>query len=79
MLWVVNVPVACPSCVEIKPVVSVGDEASCAVFLVKDVPRVFMFLVFEEFYCDSSLVIVGVISSYRLVSAVFVFEFVKGD
>ena len=74
MLWVVDVPVACPSRVEIKPVVSVGSEASCGV-LVKDVPSVFMFLVFEEFYCDSLLVVVGVVSGYRLVSAVFVFEF----
>ena len=79
MVWVVNVPVAYPSCVEIKPVVFVGDKASCAVFLVKDVPSIFVFLVFEEFYCDSSLVVVGVISSYQFVPAVFVFKFVKGD
>ena len=28
VLWVVDVPVACSSCVKIKPVVLVGSEAS---------------------------------------------------
>ena len=28
VLWVVDVPVTCSSCVEVKPVVSVGSEAS---------------------------------------------------
>ena len=37
-----------------------------------------MFLVFEEFYCDSLLVIVGVVSSYWLKPVVFVFKYVKG-
>ena len=78
MLWVVDVPVACSSCIEVKSVVSVGDKASCA-FLVKDVPSVFGFLIFEEFYCNSFLVVIGVISSYWLVSVIFIFECMKGD
>ena len=47
--------------------------------MVKNIPSVFVFLVFEEFYCDSSLVVVGVVSSKWLMSAVFIFEFVKED
>ena len=47
--------------------------------MVKDVLSVFVFLVFEEFYCDSLLVVIGVVSSYWLESIVFVFECVKGD
>ena len=78
MLWVVDVPVTCSPCVEVKPVVSVGGEVSRGV-LVKDVPSVFVFLVFEEFYCDSLLVIVGVVSSYWLDPIIFIFEYVKGD
>ena len=47
--------------------------------MVKDVPSVFVFLVFEEFYCDSLLVVVGVVSGYWLEPIVFVFKCVKGD
>ena len=78
MLWVVDIPVACSSCIEVKSVVSVGSEASRGV-LVKDVPSVFVFLVFEEFYCDSLLVVIGVVSGYWLEPVVFVFEYMKGD
>ena len=47
--------------------------------MVKDVPSVFVFLVFEEFYRDSLLVVVGVVSSYRPEPVVFVFKYVEGD
>ena len=47
--------------------------------MVEDVPSVFVFLVFEEFYCDSFLIVVGVVSSYWLEPVVFVFKYVKGD
>ena len=78
MLWVIDVPVACSSCVEVKSVMSVGGKVSCSV-LVENVPSVFVMLVFEEFYCDSSLVIVGVVSSCWLEPIVCILECVKGD
>ena len=60
VLGIINVPVTCPSGVEIKFVVSVDCVSSCGV-LVKNVPSVFSLWVFKKFDSYSALFVVGVV------------------